>query len=376
MRGRLLVGAILLLLVVLLLSPLLAWLALPWQDLEVVVVDNTVPDRSYREHRGIVWALNHLKYRSPERGPYLADRDYYGFLPLGDSQYVTRELPDTIAADLIYVADTYGVYEKEWYGENPLGERSPIVYGGTSPAELDKIERAVLGGTPLVVEFNSFASPTGGATRERLQRLVQVEWSGWIGRFFHDLTEGVEVPVWAVRAYERQYAREWTFSGEGFVLVDERDTVIVLQPGIDFSAGQCEAIFPDSVRARFDVPDGVGYRYWFDIVRLREGARELAHFHLDLTAAGRAQLAAHGVPERFPAVVRYESGSYWAYYFAGDFADLATVPEYHRILGYAGARARFTRDVGWRENEAFFWKVYVPLLRSVFAEARARAGTP
>jgi hypothetical protein len=354
-------------------APYGLWRNAPARELDVVIVDNTVPDSSYREHRGLVWLLNHEKYRSAVHGEYDVARDYYGFFPQPGRRYGTRALPERIAADLIYIADTYGVYQTEWLGENPQGERSPRVYGGMAPAEWRKLERAVHEGTPLVAEFNSFASPTGRATRERMYDLLHLEWSGWIGRYFNDLSENVEVPSWAVAAYERQYREPWTFTGEGFILVDEHDTIIVLRPGRDFSGGECATVFSAEWAERLGVRSGVRYRYWFDIVMPREGARELAHFALDLTDDGKAQLAKFDVPTTFPAVVHYGAGPYWSYYFAGDFVDTGSSPRFHQVNGYDRLKAWLTPDRPEYENQAFYWQVYVPMVQSILRAAYERA---
>lgn len=354
-------------------APYVLWRTVAERELDVVVLDNTVPDRSYREHRGLFWLLNHGKYRSSRHGAYREDRDYYGFHPKADTQYEIRVLPDSIDADLIYLADAYGVYAKEWYGENPLGERSPRIYGGMQAAELTKVARAAARGTPLVVEFNTFASPTDRPTRERLYDLLRVKWSGWIGRYFNDLSKGVEVPTWALTAYESQYRRVWRFTGEGFVLVDEHDTIIVLLPGTDFSGGQCETVFKETSRARLGTETGLRYRYWFDVVRLGDGAQELAYFKLDLTKGGLERLGRFGVPPSFPAVVRYDSGTYWAYYFAGDFLDTESIPRYHQVYGYDRLKAWLTFDKPQLENQAFFWRVYAPMMRSILDAAYQRA---
>ena len=228
MKKRRLALIVLLAACVLLAAPYVLWQVGPTRQLDVTVIDNTVPDRSYREHRGLLWLLNHEKYRSAAGTTYADARDYFGFMPGDSGRFAIRALPGQIRTDLIYIADTYGVYRKEWYGNNSLGERSPIIYGGMHPDELAKVEKAVRAGTPLVVEFNSFASPTSQAARERLSDLLHVEWSGWIGRYFNELARGGEVPVWAIAAYERQYHERWQFAGPGFVLADESDQVVVL----------------------------------------------------------------------------------------------------------------------------------------------------
>ena len=67
--------------VLLLLAPWIVWQRTPARTLRVLVLDKTVPNDSYREHRGLMWLLNHRKYVQADGRPYELDRDYYGFFP-------------------------------------------------------------------------------------------------------------------------------------------------------------------------------------------------------------------------------------------------------------------------------------------------------
>ncbi len=146
----------------LLLAPILVWTRQPTHELKVVIVDKTVPDATRREHAGLTWLLQHRKIRKPGSGDYLAERDYYGFFPLPDHQWEIRE--PSIAAgapEFIYLADTYGVYTEEFYGQ-PVGNRTAMIYGGLRSEEVKDIQAALPGCLTLVGEFNTFADPTYG----------------------------------------------------------------------------------------------------------------------------------------------------------------------------------------------------------------------
>ncbi|MEB3751821.1 hypothetical protein MKY25_08130 [Geobacillus sp. FSL W8-0032] len=119
-------------LVVLLLSaPYWLWWLKPETKLELLIVDDTVPDRSYREHQGLVWLLRAQKYVHRNGKTYDAARDYVGFVPKGGGAYEVRPLPNTMDGyDAVYVADTYGVYEEEFVRQRTDGARSAKVHGG------------------------------------------------------------------------------------------------------------------------------------------------------------------------------------------------------------------------------------------------------
>ncbi|WP_236610108.1 hypothetical protein [Planococcus halocryophilus] len=81
----------------------------------IAIIDKTVPTESYREHKGLTWLLNHQRYVPESEEAYNATTDYYGFVPdEKDESYTIRDLPtDYSGTDLIYLADSYGVYEED-----------------------------------------------------------------------------------------------------------------------------------------------------------------------------------------------------------------------------------------------------------------------
>jgi hypothetical protein len=54
-----------------------------------------------------------------------------------------------------------------------------MIYGGLKDAEVDAVEEFGARGGHIVAEFNTFASPTSGESRERLEALFGLDWSGW-----------------------------------------------------------------------------------------------------------------------------------------------------------------------------------------------------
>src|SRR5690606_21249966 len=107
--------------IILLLLPVLVWFFKEEKIVNIAILDKTVPSESYREHKGLTWLLNHHRYATASQKPYQAESDYYGFVPHEQAEsYTTRELPvDLSGTDLIYLADSYGVYEEDlsWQSE-------------------------------------------------------------------------------------------------------------------------------------------------------------------------------------------------------------------------------------------------------------------
>ena len=119
-------------------SPFWLWQMKPEKELDILIVDKTVPDKSYREHKGLTWVLNNEKYRKADGENYSAVVDYVGFQHKENNSFIGERLPEQIDDfDVIYLADLYGVYEEEFSGENEAGRKSQQLYGGLQPEEVD-----------------------------------------------------------------------------------------------------------------------------------------------------------------------------------------------------------------------------------------------
>jgi hypothetical protein len=309
--------------------PTLIWHHQPARELDVLIVDKTVPDTTRREHAGLTWLLNHRKFRKRDGSVYRADRDYYGFFPLPDHQWEAREPSIRKAApDLIYLADTYGVYTEEFYGK-ALGNRTTEIYAGLRPEEMKDIQAALPDCLTLVGEFNTFADPTSGEARQACEETFGLTWNGWIARFFKDLDRQGEMPPWAVRNWERQTGQEWQFEGPGFLLVNEEDQVEVLEEGIDVEPGRGLRFHGLSKGiADLDLPEDARYDYWFDLVQPKPGTEVLAEYELPLLPPGTAKLKARGLSPRTPALLASWKGRTRVYYFAVDFVDAWPIPNF------------------------------------------------
>ena len=352
-------------------SPFVIWARQPVRGLKVVVVDKTVADATRREHAGLTWLLKHRKIRKADGAEYATDKDYYGFFPLPDHQWEAKE-PSIAAAspELLYLADTYGVYSEEFYGQ-AVGNRTAMLYGGLRPEEVKDIEAALPRCLTLVGEFNTFADPTSGDPRQACMDWFGLTWKGWIGRFFKDLDREREVPPWAVRNYERQSGKEWLFEGPGFLFVNEDDQVEILEEGIDVVKGR-GLRFKGLPGGRWlDLPADARYDYWFDLVVPKPGTEVLAEYELPLLPPGEKKLKALGLPGRTPAVLLSQMGATRSFYFAGDFVDAWPVPNFHRVAGLAPMNRFFTREEPGNA-QSFYWRVYVPMMSRILEDTLTR----
>jgi hypothetical protein len=352
-------------------SPIITWFFIPDKKIEVTILDKTVPQDNYREHKGLIWLLNSNKYVKNDGLAYSL-LDYYGFFPGINQTYSIRKFPVKLnETDLIYIADTYGVYTQDFYSKskNAEGERSELIYGGTKPEEVATILTTINNSNKyktLVVEFNSLATPTAKQVSSKLSDAIGVEWTGWIGRRFTDLRKSnEEIPKWVFRNYEKQYARKWEFKGKGYVLVKNDDTIVILEQK-DLDSPEFWFEFTLAGTNLFNLNNNVGYYYWFDIVKAKSNSTILANYRFNLNKTGVEKLHKFSLPDLFPAIVLKTSITYSSYYFAGDFADKNNFPTFYQAFGLTKINALMVPK--FENEDSFFWKVYSPVMEKIFSD--------
>lgn len=363
LRQKVSIGFTVLVVLLVLASPRILWHLQRTRALDVVIVDKTVPFEKYREHAGIPWILHAMKIQQSE-GTFLEPaRDYVGFDPK------TRRGHDLTAArlehaDALVITDTYGVYigDYEKSGDQAALERSPKIYGGFDDTEARLVESFAAGGKLVLAEFNTFASPTLPAARERLERVFGVRWTKWVARYWPNLQDANEVPRWVGRVWQNVTHTPFDMKGGGLVFVREDQDIVVL---LDHEDLNDQVVTQERTRrgATFDFPTRGAFWFWMDVVEATDG--EVLYEHVvGVTPAGEEKMSRHGLRPRFPALTK--RGDSW--YFAGDFVDSAIDlgnPESYGVLRWR------EHTVGWgggSTNDAgFFWGFYVPIVARLFA---------
>lgn len=348
---RLLIGFIIILLIC---SPRIYWSLKESKPLTINVVDKTVPKKDYREHNGLFQVLTYEKVTDSSGELYDIGKDYFGFDPYDEIAGPTYEA--TSNPDLIYIADTYGVYSDD-LEDQPEGERSTLLDGGMTLLEWNTIMDSKTEATTLIAEFNSFASPTEPAVSSIMQQNLGVHWSGWIGRYFPDF-ENEEIPAWLIADYEKQYNEAWAFENDGLAFVHSAGDVVIL----DQAANKDNVLFTPSTLGEEQFPKmrSAPYNYWFDIIEPLEGADVLAHYSLSLTEQGTEQLQVAGIPTDFPAIVHTSSTK--TYYFAGDYADFQK-RAFVKWQLFPNIYPYFATGIS-----EFYWKSYFPLLSDIITQ--------
>ena len=358
---------------ILLVAPFVGWQISSHKELGVWTIDKTVPYPDYREHLGFFWILKNMKISKPgSRLLYDEKSDYFGFYPYGKEDWRTVSMPENgRKPEIIYIVDTYGVYTDDYMQRRISGEISPILFGALTDSDLRIITANLGGGNTLIAEFNTAASPTNLKNRKSLGALLGMNWKGWIGKYFEDLSKGGEVPSWIVLNYEEQRRTKWNFFGRGYILISENDWVEVLTEAEDVGPDGLKFQYEEAWAKAFKQPGPISYRYWFEWTIPDPGIEVAANYRFDLSPSGAAKLKAHGLPEVFPAVLKYENPQYTGWYFAGDFAELEFAKTPFRVLGISWLK-RLLVDDTVDSNVYFFWKAYVPLMRHIISGSLAK----
>ncbi|HWP68345.1 MAG TPA: hypothetical protein VN437_03510, partial [Rectinemataceae bacterium] len=275
-------------LVLLIIAPFTLWQIFPYRELNVWAIDKTVPYPDYREHAGLFWILKNEKISKPgAKQLYSEKSDYFGFYPYGKNEWRGSPLPSGGARpDIIYITDTYGVYKDDYMQRRLSGELSPKIYGGLTAEDITTIRKNLGAGNSFIAEFNTAASPTNAQDRQTLGRLLGVQWRGWIGKYFEDLTREKEVPSWVVANFEAQSKKKWDFFGRGFVLLSDNDQVEVLASGDDVGPKGLKFSFRKPWAGDLKSSKPISYRYWFEWTVPDPGVETAADFSFDLTPRG------------------------------------------------------------------------------------------
>ncbi|MGJ7910184.1 hypothetical protein [Neobacillus sp. LXY-1] len=359
MKKRVFLIIYVILFLILIVSPFWLWAIQPSKQLNVLILDKTVPNETFREHKGLVWVLNNSKYLL-HGNRYSSVSDYKGFYPESGNKYKIVPLPKNLKNyDVFYLTDQYGVYKKDFNGINPTGKRSEKIYGGLTAEEAERLETTLIQSKnkkTLIAEFNTFASPTEEVVKDKISNLLNVEWTGWTGRYFSDLNSN-EVPEWVKRNYKKQQ-KKWSFKGEGFVFVSKNNYIVAVEKKDVRKSGLLFNLTKKG-KAHFENEFTGTYQYWFDIVEPRDTNEVLASYKLPISETAKKRLEAYGIPDKFPAVIYHQNAKYSSYYFSGDYADEPDIPNIYQTKGIDLWKRYFG------EKDSFYWTAYVPMMKDI-----------
>ncbi len=378
MKKKHLISIVALILVISMLPILmfLFWFIEPAKELKVAIVDKTVLTPEGSEHESFNWILTHEKYLKPNRDFYSVSEDYYGFFPKNKWQYKIKDFQhyDESAlnnfadrTDMIYFTDTYGISNKDWFGNNLRGGYPKSMYGGMTLNDLKLIDLMKQKHKLILTEFNDIATPTSMQVRSVFEDIFGVRWTGWTGRFFYslDTTVNKEIPIWVTVDYKRQHNNRWPFRKSGIVLVHDKGRIEILEYKKDLAEETPYIISNNLSQSRFNIPGKVKYSYWFDVMLTRQTNNVVSVYRIFTNVRGDSILKSIDIPNPFPAVIEHYDNDYKFYYFSGDFCDNPIDYFLAKFAGVTKFRWFMYSSNDATERKSFFWLYYEPLVSTI-----------
>lgn len=221
----------------------------------------------------------------------------------------------------------------------------------------------------IVAEFNCIGSPTKTIIRNRFEELFHLKWTGWIGRYFDNLSvNNTDIPRWLINNYKTQHQNKWEFKKSGIAFVNETDQVEILEEGKDLVTTIPTIHTNQDQMKRFGIPETVVYPYWFDIMQIDNTINvPVSLYHIETTASGDKIMKDNGILKTFPAIIEHNADDYKFYYFAGDFADnkiSKKLTQYEGVPFIKSMLSLFHSE--GREN--FYWNYYYPIMSRIMKD--------
>jgi hypothetical protein len=349
------------------------WVGYPKKNINIYVLDKTVPDFSYSKHRSLFWVLNNSRIMQGNGDNYNVSDDYYGFQPLkplSDCQYEIRHISleqiDSLsnAYDVAYYADTRGVYFNEWFrGFRQRGENS-VIEGGLNQNDFLFLKAMKDKGKLIINEYNTLSTPTSDLIGFKTEELYGIHTTGWAGKYFESLdSTNTDIPLNLISLYERNNDGQWPFTGKGIILFNI-NYVIVLQMGVHINA-PLPVIISDGEKAKqLQLPEKIDYYNWFEMVSANDTTEIISNYQLNMTSTGDSLLMVHGLKPIFPAIISYDSCKIHTCYFAGDFATNSVITPFARLANSRKLIKLFTID----KEKLFFQQYYFPLIENLLID--------
>jgi hypothetical protein len=192
--------------------------------------------------------------------------------------------------------------------------------------------------------------------------LTGIKYSGFSGQTYQELSLRDEIPQQIISQYEEQTGEEWNFYGEGIIL-NNLTEVIVLLKGIDYKG----TLLLDSDTVT------VPYMGKFEITTGSIKTEAKALFRLKLTAQGKDIFQAYHLEDVFPAYYEMRSPLYQMHYFAGEFSSYQSeLPSEYEILPFLMKyKGLYSRE----NHEKLYWQWYYPTIVGIL-EAKEDIGNP
>ncbi|MBN1655475.1 MAG: hypothetical protein JXA30_17040 [Deltaproteobacteria bacterium] len=352
----------------------LIWRLAPIRELDLLVVDYTVPTHSYSHHRGLFWLLNHLRIYPPgAREEWDVEKNYVGYKPgkQGDTRRISQiELK---RYQWVYLSDTYGVYDIDLVkspGEKlAMQIRPKLLFGGLTLQDAEALSDFVGAGGNLILEFNVFTGTARDPARKLAEKLVGMRWTGWAGRMVDELRDKTITPRWLPELYRANYPNRAFPKGPALFLVHSDGRLVVLH-GETLEATSPSLSMTKEGRAilsgAYASPPYFG---WFAIMEPQKGVEILAEITLPAERHWRQSYLKASVPLTFPLVTRLRDKRTTRIYIAADIANLEETPRHYQLAGLPLLQAAVNRRRDIISNRPAYWQFYVPVVGKLLRNA-------
>lgn len=346
------------------------WLTYPSVKLNILILDKTVHNFKYSQHRSFIWMLNNARILKSDGGNYNVSNDYYGFQPLkplSDKQYnikrITLETVDSLSDfnDVAYFTDAYGVYFNEWFRGFRRGGENSVIEGGINQSDFLFLKTMKDKNKLVIGEYNILGGATSELNKYKTEELFGINSSGWYAKYFTSLdTSESEELLGIAEKYRLESQNEWTYKGSGIVLV-KQNRVVVLENEIHLNNAKPLITCSDSISKAYMIPVSIAFTNWIEINSVPDSVETLATFNFDLTDKGRETLIELGLDHVFPAVSSYNKKGQHIYYFSADFSNNNVITFFSRL---ANSR-KLLKNITFDEQKVFFNEFYFPLTEQI-----------
>jgi len=345
------------------------------KPLDIILVDKTSATLERRRHKAFSWVLNSGRFVNKDhKTGYSYTKDYYGFYPLRPLREkfwkgVDYRLNDLITLadknDVVYFADTYGVFRNDWYKSFTKSRRSTKMYGGFNNNDFLLVKEFQSRNKLVIMEYNSFDYPTSQFDSFRAQEKLGITYTGWTGKYFSTLdTTTVDFPVWMTPLYRKQYGQPWKFKKAGVVFLKDRN-IVVLELGNQLTDALPKILTDSAGVSKYGVIPSVVFENWFDVIDPKEND-VISTFKIETTLIGDTLLMENNLTNEFPAVIQ-DNIKGRTFYFSGDFATSDINMLTSHLKGVDKLKGILYSEKP-EDPRRFFWLYYKPLVNGILTE--------
>jgi len=351
------------------------WFFKEKKPMDIVILDKTVHSLDRLHHRSLTWVLaNDRIVKADKKQKYLLRKDYYGFYPLKplrSKQYRRNDfrLSDLIiladSVDVLYYADTYGVFVNDWYRGVSRNRRTRKLYGGLNNNDYFFIHEMRKRDKLVILEYNTFDFPTDAYERYKVEEeQFGMKSSGWIGQYYESLARD-DVPVWMVTMHDKKYRKEWELEGAGIVFLKGESDIVILEEGKHLKSAVPYIETDPDIAEKYGVAEKVPFYGPFDVIDPKDNS-VVSSFSFDVTEEGADILDKRVmISPRIPAVIR-DTVTGNSIYLSGDFSTSQIQPwtACFGSLNILKGLLYSKEDIA--DSRRFFWLYYKPLLGTIF----------